>query len=167
MHWVPGQSRGIIGIWATPDYSSWRISWENRGLWFIVGEGYWRQRSQEYSSGCVPLEKAILGKSGPTHQHSETPGQRIIQVGFQPQSSVNRLPKGPPGTQPPLISPRDKASQKRGKNQPHLPVGRHQSLPSGGPHQGPIATSATRGTDIRRKRLQLYCLKKGYHTKNL
>ena len=32
----------------------------------------------------------------------------------QPRPSVNRLPKEPPGTQPPLTSPRDKAPHTRG-----------------------------------------------------
>ena len=31
VHWVPGQSRGSIGIWVKPDCSSWRILWESRG----------------------------------------------------------------------------------------------------------------------------------------
>ena len=44
----------------------------------------------------------------------EAPGQTTIQVGSQPCPSVNRLPKDPSGTQPPLISPRDKATPTRG-----------------------------------------------------
>ena len=32
------------------------------------GGRMWRQGSWEYSSACVPLEMAILEKSGPTHQ---------------------------------------------------------------------------------------------------
>ena len=41
--------------------------------------------------------------------------------------SVNTLPKDPPGTQLPLISPREKAPPTRegDRNQLHLPVGRH------------------------------------------
>ena len=35
----------------------------------LVGEGHWRQSSQECSSACVSLEVAILRKSGPTHHH--------------------------------------------------------------------------------------------------
>ena len=55
-----------------------------------------------------------MGKSGPTHQHGETPSQTTTQVGSQPCPSVNRLPKDPPGTEPPLISPREKAPPTRG-----------------------------------------------------
>ena len=53
---------------------------------------------REYSSACVLLEVAILGKSDPTHQHCEAPGQTIIQIESEPYLSVKRLPKEPPGT---------------------------------------------------------------------
>ena len=49
------------------------------------------------------------------------------------------------GTQPPLISPRDKAPPSRGMRQVCRPAGRHQSLPAGWLQQAPIPTSATRG----------------------
>ena len=75
------------------------------------------------------------------------------QVGSQPHPSVKRLPKDPLGTWPPLISPRDKAPpHQRDKNQVHLPVGSHQSLPSGRLQQAPKPSSATRGANIRSKR---------------
>ena len=79
-----------------------------------MGEGHWRQTSWKYSSACVTLEVAILEKSGPIHQCWEALGQTIIQVGSQSHPSINRLPKDPWGTQPPLISPRDKAPPARG-----------------------------------------------------
>ena len=78
------------------------------------GEGHWRKCSWEYSSVCISLEVAILGKSGSTHQCREASSQTTIQVGSQPHPSVNRLPKDTPGTQPPLISHRDKAPPTRG-----------------------------------------------------
>ena len=88
---VPGQSKVSTGIWVGIDWSSWRISWENRRwMWLVVGEGHWRQSSWEYSSACF-----LFGK-------------------IWPHPSVNRLPKDPEGTQPPLISPRDKALPTRG-----------------------------------------------------
>ena len=31
VHWVPGQSKGSIGIHVGSDCNSWRISWENKG----------------------------------------------------------------------------------------------------------------------------------------
>ena len=76
-------------------------------MWLVVREGHWKQSSQEYSAACLSLEVAILGKSGPTHQCWEAPGQTTIQVGSQPHPSVNRLPKDPSGTQLPLIPSRD------------------------------------------------------------
>ena len=67
---------------------------------------------------------------------------------------MNRLPKDP--------TPRDTATSnlkqthgpthQRDRNQLHLPVGRHQSHPSGSLQQAPIPTSATRGADTRSKR---------------
>ena len=66
------------------------------------------ERPWVYSSAGVPLEVTILGISDPTHQCCEAPSQTISQVGSQPHSSEKRLPKVPTGTQPPLISPRDK-----------------------------------------------------------
>ena len=110
VYWFPGQNIGSIGIWVGPDCSSWRISWENRGwLWLILGKGHWRQSFQEYSSACVSLGVAIFGKSSSTHQCWEAPGQTIIQAGSQPHPSVKKIPKDPPGTQPLLLLPRDKA----------------------------------------------------------
>lgn len=92
---------------------------------------------------------AILEKPDPTYQGWEAPGQTIILVGSWAHSSVNRLPRDPPGTRPPLISPRQSLTHQRDKNQLHPPVGKHQSLPS--------ATSwyqlqPQRGADIRSKR---------------
>ena len=169
VHWVPGKSRGSIGIWVGPDCSAWRISWENREwLWLVVGKGHWKHSSWEYTSACVSLEVAILGKSGPTHQCWEAPGQKIIQVGSQPHPSAKRLPKDPPRhTDTSDLAKRQSPTHQRDKNQLHLPVGRHQSLPSGSLQQALVPTSGTRGADIRGKRLQLHCLQKGHHTKNL
>ena len=41
-----GKAEDSIGIWVKPAFSSWRISWENRGR-LIVGKGHWRQRPWE------------------------------------------------------------------------------------------------------------------------
>lgn len=85
------------------------------------GGRHCKQSSREYSAACLSLEVAILGKSGPTHQPWEAPGQTTIEVGSQPCPSVNRLPKHPPGTQPPLISTQ--------RQSPTHQRGRHQILP--------------------------------------
>ena len=116
MHWVPGQSKVSIGIWVRPDCSSWRTSWENRGDCGLLcrKDNGSKALGSEYSAVCLSLEVAILGKYGPTYQHSEVPGQTAIQVGSQLHPSVNRLPKDPLGTQLPLISSRDKAPPTRG-----------------------------------------------------
>ena len=47
---------------------------------------------------------------------------------------------------------RQSSTHERDKNWLHLPVGRHQSLPSGSLRQAPVQTSATREADIRSKR---------------
>ena len=73
-----------------------------------MGEGGWRQRSQEWSSVWTPLEMAILEKSGPNHQ-----GWTTNQVGTQPHPSAKRLPKDLPSKQLHLITPRDKAQTTR------------------------------------------------------
>ena len=102
-------------IWIRLDCSSWRISRENSScMWLLVREGLWKKSPWEYSSAYVHLEVAILGKSDPTHQRWEASGQTLIQVGSQPHPLVNRMPKDLPGTQPPLISSRDKGPATRG-----------------------------------------------------
>ena len=105
-------------------------------------EGHWKKSSREYSSACLSLEVAILGKSSPTHQCWEAPGQTTIQVGSQPLPSVNRLPKDAPGTQLPLISLRDKAPPTRGRRIRISPTNRwagispsHQEAYSKAPYQ--------------------------------
>ena len=79
-------------------------------------------------------------------------------MGSQPCPSVNRLPKDPPGTQPPLISPRDKGPPTRGIgiSSTYQWAGispSHQEAYSKCPlPPRPKPTSATRGADIRSKR---------------
>ena len=60
---------------------------------------------------------------------------------------VNMLPKDPSGTQPPLISPRDKAPPTRGigTSSTYQWAGNKQSLPSGSLQQASVPTSDTRG----------------------
>ena len=96
---------------------------------------------------------AILRKSGPTHQRWEAPCQTIIQVGSQAHPSVNRLPKHPPGTQLPLISPRDKAPTTRGIgiSSTYQWAGTRPSLQEAY-SKPPIPVSATGRADIRSKR---------------
>ena len=55
-----------------------------------------------------------MGKILPHPSALRSPGQTIVQVGSQLHPSVNRLPKDSPGTKPPLISTRDKATHTRG-----------------------------------------------------
>ena len=47
---------------------------------------------------------------------------------------------------------RQSPTHQRDRNQPHLPVGRHQSLPSGSPQQALVPTSATSRAATRSKR---------------
>ena len=111
-----------------------------------------------------------FGKIWPHPSALRSPGQTIIWVGTQPHPSVNNLPKDPPtpGTQPPLISPRDKAPPPRGirigstyqwagtspSHRETYSKRLYQLQPQGGRHQ-------------KQEKLQLYCLQKGNHTKNL
>ena len=60
------------------------------------------------SGGCH------FGKVWPHLLALRIAGQKIIQLGSQPHPLVNRLLKDPPGTQLPLISPRDKVPPTRG-----------------------------------------------------
>ena len=110
-----------------------------------------------------------MEKYGPTHKCLEAPGQIIIQVGSQPHPSANRLPKVPPGTQLPRISPTWSPTHQRNKNQLQLPVGRHQSLSSGSLQQAPVSISATRGGGGHQKqeRLQLLSAKREPHQKSI
>ena len=55
-----------------------------------------------------------FGKIWPTHQIWEAPGQTTNQVGTQPNHQQTGCLKTPPGTQPPLITPRDKVPPPRG-----------------------------------------------------
>ena len=68
VHQVPGQSRDSTGIWVLPDCTSGRISWET-GVTVAPCGRTLEAKVSEYSAARAPLEVAILGKSGPTHQH--------------------------------------------------------------------------------------------------
>ena len=101
---------------------------------------------------CVPLEVAIWGKSGPTHQCWEAPGQAKMQVGSQPHPSGNRLPKVLPNprltrhTDTSNFTQRQSPTHKREKN--HLPLlvaGTRPSYQEAYIQQVPVATSAARG----------------------
>ena len=154
VHWVTGQSRGSMGIWVGLEWRSWRISWENRGWLWLVGEGHWRQSSREYSPGCAS-RGGYFGKIWPTHHHWEARGQTKIQVGSQPHPSVNRLPKDYPPYRhiaTSNLTQRQTHTHGRDRNQPHLPVRGHQQLPPGSTQQAPVPTSTTRGSDTRTKR---------------
>ena len=73
----------------------------------------------------------------------------MIQEGSQPHPLANRLPKDPSGTQPPLISLRDKALPIRGIGISSI----YQWAGIRPSHQqAPASTSATRGADTRSKR---------------
>uniref|UniRef100_A0A8D0V6K8 L1 transposable element RRM domain-containing protein n=1 Tax=Sus scrofa TaxID=9823 RepID=A0A8D0V6K8_PIG len=73
----------------------------------VVGEGHWGAKLLGLFSSMPFSGGAHFGKMRscrPNNNH----------VGSQPCPSVNRLPKDPLGTQPPLFSPRDKAPPTRG-----------------------------------------------------
>ena len=70
-------------------------------------------------------------------------------MGSEPHPSVNRLPKDPPGTQLPLISPRDKVPPTRETE--ISPTYQWAVPPIRKTTASPIPTSATRGADIRSK----------------
>ena len=55
-----------------------------------------------------------FGKIWPYPSVLRSPRRKNNPGGSQPKPSVNRLPKDPPGTQPPLTSHRDKAPHTRG-----------------------------------------------------
>ena len=114
MYWVPGQSRGSTGIWVRPDCSSWRISWERGGdcelLWGKdIGGKALGSIHQPVLLWRWPSWKNLVH---PSARRSPRPNNK--PVGTQPHPSAKRLPKDPPGTQPPFISPRDKAPPTRG-----------------------------------------------------
>ena len=91
MHWIPGQSRGSIGIWIGPDCTSWKIFWENR---VTVAH-----------CGGRTLEAKLLGIlvnvcfSGDGHFGKIWPNPSVLRspsLGSQPHPSINRMPKDPP-----------------------------------------------------------------------
>ena len=63
--------------------------------------------TKEYSS-AVFLWRWPFWESLAPNISAEKLQAKMIQVGSQPHSSVNSLPRDPPGTQPPLISHRHK-----------------------------------------------------------
>ena len=129
-----------------------------------MGEGLWRHRSREYSSACAPIEVAILGKSGPTHQGWEATSQTVILVGSQPHPSANKAAQNPPKHT--AISPRDKAPPTIG-----IRITSTYERAGTSPSQQeayskpPTNFSPKGGRQPNRERLQLYCLRKGDHTK--
>ena len=154
VHWVPGQNRNFIRTWVRPTCRSWRVSWESRGwVWLAVGQdirgGCLREKSLLWSL----LEAAVLEEYVFTHQSWEAPGQTTKRVVIQPYPSSKRLSKS-------LLRHTDTSnhtqgqspSHQRDKTQLYLPVGMHQSLPSGSLPQAPVSTSPTRGADIKSKR---------------
>jgi len=119
-----------MGIWVGPDCSSWGISWET-GV-------------NVTHSGGRTLEAKLSGIF--TGVCSSGGGQF---GNLWPHSSVNRLPKDPPGTQPPLISSRDKAPPTRGIG---ISPTYQWAVP---PTRKPIARACTfshKGADIRHNR---------------
>ena len=104
-----------------------------------------------------------FGKIWPYPSGLRSPGQTTNQVGTQLHPSANRLHEGSPRcTAASNHTQRQSPNHRRDKNQPHLPVGRHQSLPLGSLQQGPIPTSATRGqtSEARETTTLSFCLQK-------
>ena len=70
----------------------------------------------------------------------------------QPHPSVNTCSlKTPRHTAASNLTQRQNPTHQRDRNQPHLPVGRNQSLLPGSLWQSPVPTSATTRTDITSK----------------
>ena len=115
VHRIPGKSRDSTGIWVRHAWDLWRISWGKKGVTVACCGG----RTLEAKGLGIIISRnssrgGHFGKIWPTHQGWEAPGQTTNQVGTEPHPSANRLPKNPPGTQPPLITPRDKAPPTKG-----------------------------------------------------
>ena len=83
-------------------------------MWLVVGEGHWKQSSWEYSAACLSLKVAIWQNLAPPIRPEKPQAKQQQQLGSETCPSVNRLPKVPPDTQPPLTSPRDKTPPTRG-----------------------------------------------------
>ena len=84
----------------------------NWGDWFIVGEGHWRTLGI-FISG-VFLWRWPFAKIWHHLSVLRSPRPNNNPGGIKLHPSANKLPKDNPGTQPPLISPRDKAPPNRG-----------------------------------------------------
>ena len=154
MHWVPGQSRDSIGIWVRPDCSSWRISWENRGVTVAHcgGRTLEAKLSGIFISVCSS-RGGHFGKIWPHPSALRSPRPNNNPGGITaPPISKQVAQRSPRHTATSIPIQRQSPTHQRDKNQLHLPVGRHQSFPSRSLQQAPIPTSATSGADIRSKR---------------
>jgi len=155
MPWVSGQSKVSIGIWVKPDCNSLSTSWENRGecglLWGKdIGSKalgniqqcafLWRWPFWENQAPPISTEKP-QAKQQSWWDHS-SPHQ---------QSGCLKSP-APRHTTTSNLTQRQRPTYQRDRNQLHLPVGRHQSLPPGSLQQTPVPTSATREAEVRSKR---------------
>ena len=111
MHWVPGQSKVSMGTWVKLDCSSWRTSWEKRGecglLW---GNDIGSKALGNIQQHAFLLRWPLWQNLAPPISAEKPQGkQQSTWAHSSPPTSTNRLPKDTPGTQLPLISPRDKA----------------------------------------------------------
>ena len=93
-----------------------------------------------------------FGKIWPHPAVLRSPRPNNNPGGITAPPSVNRLPKEPAGTQPPLISPRDKAHPAEGQESAPPTSGQAPVPHIRKPTASPISTSAIRGADIRSKR---------------
>ena len=122
-------------------------------MWLIVREGHWGQSSGECSAVCLLWRWPFWDYLAPPTSTEKPQAKQQSRWDHSHTPSINRLPEDPPRpttTSNPIQ--RQTSTHQRDRNKLHLPVGRHQSLPSGSLHQAPIPTLATRGADTRSKR---------------
>ena len=131
VNWVPRQSRVSTGI-----------SWEN---WVILASCGGRTLEAKVSGifiGVCSSRGGHFGKIWPLASELRPLGKTIIQVGSQSHPSGNRLPKDVPmHTAISNITKRQSPTHQRERKQPQLPVGKHQSIPSGSLQQPPPPTN--------------------------
>ena len=162
VHWIPGQSRDSIEIWVKPACCSWRMTvCHCRGMTL-----------EAKISGIIISVNSPgadhFGKIWPTHQGWESPRQNNKTGGNTVPPISKQAPWRPlRHTATPNHIQGQRPTHQRDKNQLHRPVGRYQSLPSGNRASLHAKFSHKGVRHQKPERLQLYCLQKGDHTKNL
>ena len=96
---------------------------------------------------CLPPPPLPL-----SHQGREAPDQTENRVGTEPHSSAKSLPKVLPGTQPPVITPRDKAHLPEGQDSASSTSGQVPLPPTRKPATSPGINFIFQEADPRSKR---------------